>query len=721
MRLAGALRGICIVALAMLFPVGMPPSVRGGTGTIFSLPVGPKATVNGLALSVDCQWVMADGYTPVRIDITCTPPAAMDRTLNVEMGVANWPSRNRLTVATEIEIPSGTSRVSKLISVPAFSPAQFLSLDVWEDGLHLDRLSVENRSINAGLSGGYWGVETDHPRILFVSSKPVDITELHFLTVETGYPVRSLAASASIRVAQAATLMERPAADLMENWINYSGLDLIFISLGDVQDLAIFRPRDWQALCKWTWSGGNLCVYGVGDDWHGLATLEPLLACPASDEQSQESYRGWQQPPRELFDQPLALAGANSGLNVDAAGNPLNAPRTKPTPPETNPFVWKQAVLGQVVAIASEQPFPGEEIQWKWMFNAIDPARWKWRYRHGVSASGDNPAFDNFLIADIGLPPIRTYRVLITLFVIVIGPLNYWLLRRKGRLHLLLFTVPAAALLTSGLLIGYALAADGFEARLRARSYTRLDQRRHEAVSWARLSYYTGLSPSEGLRFPGDTVVIPLEKFSSTEAFSGRRRQMTWTDQQHLARGWLGSRTPTQYITLRAYSSPRELTILPTDDGQRRTVKNQLGVKIKHLILCDEGGKLHSGKQIGVADQVALRPLDSDGAREVATVEVLGAVYRDPLLLPAQMASNRQRGFFASIRNVGMPWGNRVDSVDSSTSLLEVELAGVRAMLSSATFEPRTYVAIVERPVEIVVGMDGLTESQSLHVILGTW
>ena len=80
-------------------------------------------------------------------------------------------------------------------------------------------------------------------------------------------------------------------------------------------------------------------------------------------------------------------------------------------------------------------------------------ARWKWRLRQGLSLDNENPAFHNFLIADVGLPPIQTYRVLISLFVIVIGPLNYWFLRRHGRLHLLLFTVPAAALLASGSLI----------------------------------------------------------------------------------------------------------------------------------------------------------------------------------------------------------------------------------------------------------------------------
>ena len=105
--------------------------------------------------------------------------------------------------------------------------------------------------------------------------------------------------------------------------------------------------------------------------------------------------------------------------------------------------------FGLVVAIASDKPFTAPAAQWQWMFNTITPARWRWRFRQGLSLDFDNPSFDNFLIGDVGLPPVQPYRVLITLFVVLIGPLNYWFLRRHGRLHLLLFTVPAAALVAT--------------------------------------------------------------------------------------------------------------------------------------------------------------------------------------------------------------------------------------------------------------------------------
>src|SRR5262249_47048797 len=143
------------------------------------------------------------------------------------------------------------------------------------------------------------------------------------------------------------------------------------------------------------------------------------------------------------------------------ADKPAEPPTKAVDPNAAVPFVLHEVMLGQVVAIASDDPFAEEDHPWQWIFNTVGPQRLKWRFRHGASPDKGNQDFDNFLISDIGLPPVRTYRVLITLFVIVIGPVNYLLLRKKGRLHLLLFTVPAAALVASGGLVGYALLADG--------------------------------------------------------------------------------------------------------------------------------------------------------------------------------------------------------------------------------------------------------------------
>ena len=79
---------------------------------------------------------------------------------------------------------------------------------------------------------------------------------------------------------------------------------------------------------------------------------------------------------------------------------------------------------------------------------------------HGLSLMQENRGFWRFLIPGVGMAPVNGFRVLITLFVVLIGPVNYVLLRRKRRLHLLLVMIPAGAALVTGSLFAYAMVND---------------------------------------------------------------------------------------------------------------------------------------------------------------------------------------------------------------------------------------------------------------------
>ena len=695
------------------------PWALGGTSTSISLPSAAKGTVNGLRLTLTCDWVESPGYHPVRINVSCASPTTADRALYVELSTVEWMNdRKIITAAAEVDIPAGSASADKVFSIPRYATHPKLALDVWEDGVHLDDLSADNIAIGAPNPGMGW--DAGAPAILFVAPGAVDVSQLTFLKPFQGNYMRNQPGLANT-IAGFPNFMSAPSTYLVENWINYSSFDVIFISLAEVENLAANRPAVWTALRQWTWAGGNLCVFGAGDNWHGLASMEQLLHCPATDAEATAPNRGWNEPLAELYDTdqhglPTAVA------EVDDGGQPIGAASVKPKRPDTAPFVRKYAMLGQVVAIANDNPFPGQRFIWNWMFNDIGQARWQWQFRHGVSPDRDNPDFDNLLIADIGLPPVKTYRVLITLFVVGIGPLNYGLLRRKGRVHLLLFTVPLAAMLASGGLIGYALLADGFQSRIRARSFTALDQRNHEAVCWSRLSYYTGLAPSGGLMFPDDTVVIPLERNDSANAFGGgKSRRLAWIPEQHLSRGWLNSRTPTQYVTVRASASDRELTILPAADKKQCTIENQLGVNIQYLFLRAADGQFHFQRDLDAGKMVQSHALASAEATDAAGMEINTALLRDRPTLPSQVPSGSKGGFL-SIRPGRMTYpANSSSQTGTSSSLLEQELALAASAILSKSLEPRSYIAIIDHPAEVVYGLEGLVESESLHVIFGTW
>jgi hypothetical protein len=687
------------------------------TGTRFTVPTGAKPAVHGLRLALDWQWVHGYGYRPVAVEVICTPPATADRALTIELAMASWSMRpNLVTVSAEVEIPAGSRRVSRVICVPQFSDAQSFTLKVWEDGSLVEDLSLENQSLGGG---GYWRWDSEPVRILFVDDNPIDVSQFHFLTHDPYGQTPPVS-----RPADAATFDQRAASVLFADWINYSSLDLVFISLADFQGLADKRPDVFRALVAWTRAGGNLCVFGVGSDWHGLAELEQRLGCPAGEPEAGKKYRGWETASNLVFEQAVVPAAqtAAAALATSGSGAPpatIAPSATAPAAPPTPPFAWKPAAFGLVVGIADADPFPGDSLTWRWLLESIGPQRTRWHVRHGTVPDQPNPQFNDFLIADVGLPPIRTYRVLITLFVVAIGPVNYWLLRRRGRLHLFLFTVPAAALVTSIGLLGYALVADGFESRLRARSLTFLDQQSGQSVSHARLSYYTGLAPSGGLRFSEQTAIVPLELSPADGPFGGQGRQLVWDDGQHLTRGWLGSRMPTQYVTVRAHESRRQLARVPGGDPARMTVENRLGVGIKQLLCCDAAGQLHHGGEIAPGKPSALQPVGGSADVNALLLKFSRAISRDAPALPGTMSvfDSSSRWFFSS-RRMNWQYGQQ-SSADTSTSLLETELARIKSAVMSQRLEPGTYVAIVERPAEIETGTDGLTESQSLHVICG--
>ncbi len=247
------------------------------------------------------------------------------------------------------------------------------------------------------------------------------------------------------------------------------------------------RGRRRSALAAWTAAGGNLWVYGVGEQWEHLPELEKILDLLSDRGPTGPAPPGWTAPEKGLYGRTPEAAETSED---DDEGNPViyrngrrvaarpakrspAGPKTPlPTPPQRPSFVFRPMQAGLVVALASEQPFPGTAGDWRWVLDSMGDSRWHWYERHGLSLKRENPDYWNFLIPGVGVAPVTQFCVLITVFVIGIGPVNYWLLRRRRQLHLLLLTIPASAAAVTLLLFAYALMADGLDVRVRAERHT---------------------------------------------------------------------------------------------------------------------------------------------------------------------------------------------------------------------------------------------------------
>ena len=732
-------------------------AASGGTMVLPTAPLpGQKPPKpSGLSISIDTSWVACNGYRPVRIKITPAAPVAADRTLMIRLSPMEtsryyYPRGADLGVTQQFDIPAQSGGVSGTIAVPQYSPWALLKLDVFEDGEPVEELSREDVYVNSegnavnavySINGASNAVNVGRaPAILQIGGSGSDtnghissLLQLGFspwswLAVETeaigSSPIYAqiMQAATPSQLSQIMQLAIQSrlssAADLPQRWIDYSGVDVFLIRFPKLQSLIEKQPRQWAAIRSAVAAGANLWVYDVGDRYERLAELERLIdLSPATLESSKtgnddrESI-GWKQSPDKVTAEAVVRAPSSRTRSLGR---------------------------GQVVVISTKES-NFSSFNWSELLNAAGTRRLSWTARHGMLLEPEElmenkSDFWQFLIPGVGLTPVVQFQILISLFVIGIGPVNYLLLRRWRRLGLLLITVPASAAIVTLTLFGYALIHDGLGVRVRARSVTQLDLRRGEAVCWTRLSYYAGLSPSQGLTFPSDVAVYPFGQEPPPYRGGERRpKEITWQEadppgkgigmNQHFSTDWLPSRTPTQFMTVRSRKTTATLGITQPVPGAAPKLANHLGTRIRSLVLTDAAGNYFGAGELEPEAAVTLAPL----VTEQALKAIQKTLSENDLQLPggAQMnwfqPSNNyypRPGYYAPVTSPQSDGSFQITNsgpAPQHDSILERSLHDWTQSL-----EPRTFVAIVERSPEVVLGLDSAREEASLHVVVGQW
>jgi len=742
------------------------------SGAPITLPMlGPGQTNStGLTLTVDTTWVDSSGYRPVRVELkSITGPVTADRVLTIRFRPKQYYSAMDSVTATQvIEIPAGASKAAATISVPALSPWGLFELDAIEDGQRIDQLSIGGSSGAASFSGTFSGApkgDVGSPVILLLNGENTSLAsslqsinpQLEIISVGSTVPTAPVPPGSAPMVGPISGL-----SDLPTNWIDYSGLDVILSSLAKLAVLKDQNTAQYAAIQNWLKSGGTLIVYGIDSNWGSLERLNSLADGDSKDKSASDSaVDNWNVPHWRLsippggFQNPAvtpyapapnaARNGSSGSSDINAEGDDAERTQDDSVPRADAPFLTHARGIGIVVAIRSDRPdryFTANTFPWPWLLNTIGSNRWNWRERSGVSLYEQNDHFWDFLIPGVGLVPVVQFQVLITLFVIVIGPVNYYLFKRLGKLNLMVLTVPAGALAVTGALLIYALLADGFSVRARARSFTHISQRSGQSECWARLSYYAGLSPSGGLTFSQDTAVIPLLPWPA-EMQNEPARTLVWKRtnpsdansplEQRLTEGWLKSRTPTQFITARVHKSAAKLDVKPVA-GAAPQVTNQLGTPIKWLFIVDEDCNCFTADSVATGAAASLQAIESQNEAGAGHFQRLLSENEPAPPLGSQTDGRSVFGLYRQpqvpyVQNLQYQLGNaNYNQLYNSGSpqtqdrgTLERELAALVEQMVKNKLPPRTYVAVVESSPEVELGTPAAREESSFHVIKGEW
>ncbi|NOY29349.1 MAG: hypothetical protein GXP28_03980 [Planctomycetes bacterium] len=209
---------------------------------------------------------------------------------------------------------------------------------------------------------------------------------------------------------------------------------------------------------------------------------------------------------------------------------------------------------------------------------------------------------------------------------------------------------------------------------------------------------------------PDDTVVYPIRpSHSSASNGFGRQygrdqREVEWDEQQRLTRGWLASRTPTQYLSIAARASKKGLRFEPQENGL--SVSNELGIEIIWLVVQDHDGKFYVGEKI-----------DAEGSGRLAPTEMIAAMAKLRTLitenipeLPTGFVVALSRGYARQLSQ----------NFSLSSSLMEAQINSVVSPLVKG-WGNGAYVAITAAGPELSLGVDDAIESGSFHVVRGSW
>jgi len=222
--------------------------------------------------------------------------------------------------------------------------------------------------------------------------------------------------------------------------------------------------------------------------------------------------------------------------------------------------------------------------------------------------------------------PTRAYLSILTVFVALIGPINYIYLWRRRQQILLVLTVPLISAAFIVLLTGYGIVSEGFDVRARAVTFTMLDQNSKKAATRAIVSLYPGgVARSRAVSFEPDAAIFPRGSDGL-----GVRSEMDvdLTDEQRFQSGLLLPRTPNNFDQIRFQPARQRLNF--ERNGNTLTVVNGLGANIQQLYY-REGGQVY-----GLETALAAGERGTLKAAAIKGPEVYGQGLRETPISPAK-------------------------------------------------------------------------------------
>jgi hypothetical protein len=450
--------------------------------TLITAVPAQAQTTPGLSLSVEAGfdgWYKSAYWLPVYIS-AANSGAAIDGELRLV--ISDGPG-NETIYTTPLDLPTQSDkRVTMVVKVPR-------SLTSLEVDLVVNGRSLGSATTRTG------GLRNLPPHTLLYGVVTPDGGSFDFLADVDGRRGESAVAYLSPQ-----HLPDTPPA--------WSSLDVLILHDTDSSQ---FSPAQRQALTGWIQSGGQLVVVG-GPGWQPTSSsLADWLPVTPQGVENIDSLPALSQQAGVAFNSSGPYLVTSSSLRQGELlwhqeGLPLLARRD-----------WGEGgvyFLALDPTLAPLRGWTGQPVLWQSIAGQVpDLTPWSQGIQNGRSAVTAVST-----LAQRTLPTAGTLMLFMFIYIILIGPVNYKLLKRRGQREMAWVTIPVLVLIFSG--IAY---ATGFGLRGNAPILNQMSIVTGQAGSeQARVQTIIGLySPSRSsydLGLPQTAVVYPLVRTPSVNA-----------------------------------------------------------------------------------------------------------------------------------------------------------------------------------------------------------
>lgn len=761
-------RGIIALAMAVVLPVlsasGLSALGAEGRPTAVRLPRLAQQ-IDGFTCELRLVAPESFGYLPLRLDATATGGRfTADRTIAIRvlpLENLNWP-QPKTDYELELKLREGEASATATYYLPKYFYGSGLEIVLSEAGKQLDGYDLKLGAV----PGSHQLVEETSrwPRFAVILPDPQISSGADWervpdtRTIDTAH----VPDVAFLNSAEPGRLDDKDALENLignsiqtrqilyesqthRRWLGYESVDVILVAFGVLERMRETDPERFTAIRRWVTCGGALWTYGVGD----AASLAEMFGAPAPS-------AGEAASPQEIRLASMSLNPANSIPTLESSFAEV---RGRGWTDEERQFLavdpgtwWGRLVVGGhpaaetvgasdiaervfpqpvaagiVVGIKDPDPFPGSLQLWH-MVRHLTGSRQVWQLKQGRPVLGGTRAYWDWVLENVARPPVYAFLGVMSGFVLLVGPGAYYLTRRRGRTYLMFLIAPVLATVATLLLFGYGLVADGLGTQVRVRQITWSDGSGADgsvgnAARMTRSTYFAGLRPTEGLKFPLDAAVYPIVDDEEGELdFADAplkldRRITVNQEHQQFSGGFLPSRRQRQFIATRPIEDSGGIALTLAAGGAAR-VRNEFPIRVLRLIVRDADGEYHiATDELPVGGEVAVQPMTANTAASNLRELYLTAPLEPPLgYYPSSRNRRRYHLTFQSTLErylMDQSWFRP----GLEAGLFESRL---RIMLQDEREIPRGWFVGQAELTEEAIVVDGARPVASVHFIMGT-